>query len=326
MILVRSPYRISFCGGGSDYPGHYLEHGGKVISTTINKFCFIFVRKLSQFFEHKFRIVYAKTELTNSIDEIENDRVRECLKFLKIKDSMEIAYIGELPARSGSGSSSVFTVGLLNALHCYTGKFPSRRQLAEEAIYIEQKILNEAVGSQDQIATAYGGFNYIKFSTNGFTLSPVVATKERLEELNKHLLLFFTKITRDSSSVVSSFVEGITSKKMILRNMSSMVEDGLKILSSNIDIRQFGELLNEAWEYKKQTSSNISNEYIDSLYNRAKSKGVIGGKITGAGAGGMLLLFAEPKNQSNIIFELSDLVHVPFKFEHSGSNIIFYER
>jgi D-glycero-alpha-D-manno-heptose-7-phosphate kinase len=325
MIISRTPYRISFFGGGSDYPNHYLEHGGKVLSTTINKYCFIFVRKLAQFFEHKYRIIYAKTELKNSVDEIENDRVRECLKFLKIKDPLEICYIGELPARSGSGSSSVFTVGLLNALHCYSGKFPSRKQLYEEAIFIEQEILKENVGSQDQVAAAIGGFNYIKFSSSGIIASPVIIKKKRLDKFEKHLLLFFTRITRDSSKTLSSFVSEISSKKFIIRNMVAMVNDGLKILSSNCDIRQFGELLNEAWQYKKQTSPNVSNDYIDSLYNRAIMSGAIGGKITGAGAGGMLLLFCEPKKQKRVISELNELVHVPFKFEYSGSNIIFRE-
>jgi len=313
-------------GGGSDYPGHYLEHSGRVLSTTIDKYCFIFIRKLSQFFEHKYRVVYAKTELTNSIDEIENNRVRECLKFLKVNDPLEICYIGELPARSGSGSSSVFTVGLLNALYCYSGKFPSRKQLSEEAIYLEQEVLKEKVGSQDQTAAAFGGFNYIKFSNNGIIVSPVIAPQKRINELENHLLLFFTKITRDSSTVISKFVNDISSKKMILRNMASMVNDGLQILSSNKDIRQFGELLDEAWQYKKQTSSNISNHYIDYTYDKAKELGAIGGKITGAGSGGMLLLFVESKNQKKVINGLSDLVHTQFKFDYTGTNVIFYER
>ena len=326
MILTRTPYRISYLGGGTDYREWYDQHGGKVISSTINKYCFIFIRKLDQFFEHKYRIVYGKTELVDNIDEIENDRVRECLKFLNVTDPLEVCYIGELPARSGSGSSSVFTVGLLNALHCYSGAFLSRKELAQEAIHIEQNILKENVGSQDQTAAAYGGFNYIKFSEHDITVSPIIISRERLNLLNSHLLLFFTRITRDSSSLVSSYIEEIKNKKMLQRNMSMMVDEGLKILSSNSDIRQFGELINEAWRYKKLISPNISNETIDTLYEIAIQNGAIGGKITGAGAGGMMLLFAEPKYHDKIINSLSGLVHVPFRFEFNGTTTIFYER
>lgn len=326
MIINRTPFRISFFGGGTDYPSWYLKHGGSVLSTSIDKYCYITCRVLPPFFEHRLRIVYSKMEQCQHYNEVKHPIVREVLRLLKIDQGLEIHHDGDLPARSGMGSSSSFTVGLLHALYAHLGIMPSKKQLAMESIHIEQNMIEETVGSQDQICAAYGGLNLVKFSTNGeIDVQPVTLHVNRVEELNSHLMLFYTGIRRTASNVAKGYVGNLGEKHKLLKQMQEMVGHGVEILKSNSDICEFGELLHEGWVLKRELSSNVSNHLVDDLYRRAKEAGAIGGKITGAGGGGFLLLFVSPKKQKKVREALSEKIHVPFRFESRGSQIIFYE-
>jgi D-glycero-alpha-D-manno-heptose-7-phosphate kinase len=326
MIISRTPFRISFFGGGTDYPAWYRKHGGAVLATTIDKYCYLTCRYLPPFFEHRFRLVYSKMENCKTIDEIEHPAVREVLRYLNIDRGMEIHHDADLPARSGMGSSSAFTVGLLHALRALTGHMRSKHQLAMESIELEQEILKETVGSQDQVSAAYGGFNYITFFPNGeISVRPMTIARERVKELNAHLMLFYTGIKRTASSVAESYVSEIDGKKRQLRLMRQLVDESLAILNSGQDITAFGELLHEAWQAKRSLSGQVSNAQVDDLYDRARAAGAIGGKLTGAGGGGFLLLFVPSDLQPQVREKLSNLIYVPFKFEYSGSQIIFYD-
>ncbi len=326
MIISRTPYRISFFGGGTDYPAWYRQHGGSTLATSIDKYCYLTCRYLPPFFEHRFRIVYSKIEDCQTIDEIVHPSVREVLRYCNISRGMEIHHDGDLPARSGMGSSSAFTVGLLHALYGLKGHMPSKRQLAMESIHIEQEILKEIVGSQDQISAAYGGFNHISFLTNGeISVRPITISPERMNELNSHIMLFYTGIKRTASNIAESYVCAIQDKKRQLRIMKDLLEESISILTSSQDISGFGELLHEAWQAKRSLSAKVSNSYVDEIYSEAISSGAIGGKLTGAGGGGFLLLFAAPHLQEKVRASLNRLIHVPFKFEFSGSQIIFYD-
>lgn len=326
MIISRTPFRISFFGGGTDYPAWYRQHGGSVLATTIDKYCYISCRYLPPFFEHRIRVVYSKIENCQSVSEISHPSVREILQYLNIERGLEIHHDGDLPARSGMGSSSAFTVGLLNALYALTGNMSSKPQLAKESIFIEQEQMKETVGSQDQVSAAYGGFNHITFLTNGeISVRPVTIAPTRIEELNSHLMLFYTGIKRTASDVADSFVNDLEAKKRQLRIMKDLVEESLTILCNNQDLKGFGELLHEAWQTKRSLSSKISNPEVDELYELALASGAIGGKLTGAGGGGFLLLFVPPEQQKNVREKLNKLIYVPFKFEFSGSQIIFFE-
>ncbi len=326
MIISRTPFRISFFGGGTDYPAWYMKHGGAVLSTSIDKYCYLTCRYLPPFFEHRFRLVYSRMENCQTIDEIQHPSVRECLRYLNIERGVEIHHDGDLPARSGMGSSSAFTVGLLHALYALQGKIASRRQLATESIYIEQNVIQEKVGSQDQVVAAYGGINHITFLPNGeFAVRSITLSQERLIELNNHFLLFYTGIKRTASNIAESFVNDIDSRKRQLRIMKDLVEESITILTTGKDITEFGELLHEAWQAKRSLSSLVSNPDVDGMYERAQAAGAIGGKLTGAGGGGFLLLFVPPEHHASVQEALDDLIHVPFRFEHAGSQIIFYD-
>ena len=326
MIISRTPFRISFFGGGTDYPKWYRKHGGSVLVTTIDKYCYITCRYLPPFFEHRIRIVYTKSENCQTIDEISHPAVREILRYLKMDRGVEIHHDADLPARSGMGSSSSFTVGLLQALYALKGYMPSKKQLASESIFIEQDILQETVGSQDQVSTAYGGFNQITFSSDGdFSVRPMVFPSQRIKDLNAHLMLFFTGIKRTASNVASSYVNTIDDRKEELHKINEFLDQGLSILNSNADIVEFGELLHESWKVKRSFSSMVSNSYVDNIYEEALRAGAVGGKIIGAGGGGFMLLFVPPSRQECVRSKLQKLIHVPFTFESSGSQIIFYE-
>ncbi|HOI72931.1 MAG TPA: hypothetical protein PLO63_02180 [Syntrophales bacterium] len=326
MILSRTPFRISFFGGGTDYPSWYLKHGGSVLATTINKYCYISCRWLPPFFEHRIRVVYSKIENCQSFEEIQHPAVREILRFLSIHNGIEIHHDGDLPARSGMGSSSAFTVGLMHALYGLSGTMPSKNQLASNSIRIEQEILRETVGSQDQISAAYGGFNQIIFKPNGdFVVRPITIATERLAELNRHLMLFYTGIKRTASDVAKSYIKDFENNNERLQEMHGMVKEGLAILNGTGSIQTFGELLHESWELKRGLGGKVSNGVVDDLYANARANGAIGGKITGAGGGGFLLLFVPPVSQENVRRSLRQLLHVPFKFDNTGSQIIFYE-
>lgn len=326
MIISRAPYRISFFGGGTDYPAWYLRHGGQTLSTTINKYCYLTVRYLPPFFQHRLRVVYSKIELCQHFSEIEHPAVRETLRFLEFDRSLEIHHDGDLPARSGIGSSSSFTVGLLQALYALKGVMVSRKQLARESIYIEQELIKETVGSQDQTAAAYGGLNRIVYKTSGeVVVEPAIIPTERRRLLQDHLMLFYTGIIRTAADVAKSYVNELESKDKLLREMGNMVDRGLSILGGDGPIEDFGELMHEAWQKKQRLGSKITNPIVDEIYQRAKDNGALGGKISGAGGGGFMLLFVLPKDQPRVRNALKDLICVPIEIEDEGSKIILYE-
>ncbi|WP_428939599.1 kinase [Fontivita pretiosa] len=326
MIIARTPFRISFLGGGTDYPAWYRKHGGAVLATTIDKYGYITCRYLPPFHEHRISIVYSKMECCNRIEEIKHPAAREVLRYLKVDRGVEIHHDADLPARSGMGSSSAFTVGLLHAVHALQGRMVGKQQLAAESIHLEQEVLKEAVGSQDQVQAAYGGLNHVLFHTNGeISVRPVTISPQRMSEFNSHLMLFYTGIKRTAANIAETYLNGIEDRKRQLRIMKDLVDEGLNVLNGGQDLRCFGELLHEAWQTKRSLSATVSNNEVDTLYHRARAAGAIGGKLTGAGGGGFLLLFVEPRRQDDVRAELTELIHVPFKFEFSGSQIIYYE-
>lgn len=326
MVITRTPYRISFFGGGTDYPGWYLEHGGAVLSTSINKYCYLTARFLPPFFEHRFRIVYSRTESVQEIDEIKHPAVREILRWVNLGRGVELHHDGDLPARSGMGSSSSFVVGLLHALYALKGQLVSKRRLMMEGIHIEQNILKETVGSQDQTAAAFGGLNHIIFHTSGeIEVKPITLTCERIEALNSHLMLFYTGIKRTAQDVARSYVDDIAAKEKQLNTMRGLVDQAIDVLNGGGDIRAFGELQHEAWLVKSELSGSVSNGHVDEIYERALAAGAIGGKLTGAGGGGFMLLFAPPEKQARIREALAELISVPFRFEFAGSQLVFYD-
>lgn len=326
MIISRTPFRISFFGGGTDYPGWYRVHGGAVLATTIDKYCYLTCRFLPPFFEHRIRIVYSQIENCHSVDEIRHPACREILRYSEIDRGVEIHHDGDLPARSGMGTSSAFTVGLLHALYALKGHMPSKRQLATESIAIEQEILKEAVGSQDQVLAAYGGFRHVLFSSSGeITVRPVTLAPERMRELNRYLMLFYTGIRRTASDIAETYVNGLDEKEKQLRVIADLPREGISILCGGGDISAFGLLLNAAWQAKRGLSPRISNGDIEEIYNEALSAGALGGKLLGAGGGGFMLLFVPPASQAVVKQRLNKLIYVPFKFERSGSQIIFFE-
>ncbi len=326
MIISRTPFRISFFGGGTDYPAWYRQHGGAVLAGTINKYCYLTCRYLPPFFQHRMRVAYSTIEEVRTIDEIKHPSARETLRFLNMARGVEIHHDGDLPGRSGMGSSSAFTVGLLNALYALQGRAVGKRQLATESLHIEQEMLQEMVGSQDQVCAAYGGLNRISFLTNGeFLVQPMTLTHARMDELTSHLMLFYTGIKRTAASVATSFVPSITERSSLLNTMRGCVDKGCDILNGTGDIAPFGGLLHEAWQAKRALSDKISNAQVDAAYDAARSAGALGGKLLGAGGGGFLLFFAPPSKHAKIKKQLGKLIHVPFKFEFGGSSVIFHE-
>ena len=326
MIISRTPYRISFFGGGTDYPAWYRQHGGRVLGTAINKYCYITCRYLPPFFEHRFRVVYSKIEDRMRVEDIAHPAVRAVLKHLAIEQGVEIHHDGDLPARSGIGSSSSFAVGLLNAVYALKGAMAPRSELAREAIYVEQDVLREAVGSQDQIFAAHGGFNHIEFLTNDeVVVTPLTLSADRMRELNSHLMLFFTGISRTASEIAKSYVEDLGAKERQLRQLGALVDEGLSILRGGGELAPFGKLLNESWKAKRSLDKGISTSHVDQVYDAAMAAGALGGKLLGAGGGGFVLLFVPPERQARVREALGELIHVPFKFDFSGSRIIFYE-
>ena len=326
MIISRTPFRVSLFGGGTDYPAWYRTHGGSVLAATIDKYCYLTCRYLPPFFEHRTRLVYSKVENCQSNDRVSHPAIRETLKFLGIERGVEIHHDGDLPARSGMGSSSACTVGLLNALHALKGEMPSKHQLAAESILIEQEVLKETVGSQDQVMAAYGGLKHVRFLPNGEIFAqPVVAPADRIDELNRWLMLFYTGIKRTASDVADSYAADLDSRRRQLRLMHNLVDESLAIISGCGELAPIGELLHRAWMAKRSLSERVSNAHVDALYENARAAGALGGKLTGAGGGGFLLLFAPPERQEAIQRALTGLIHVPFQFEFGGSQIIFFE-
>ncbi|WP_297495275.1 kinase [Acidocella sp.] len=327
MIITRTPFRISFFGGGTDYPGWYRDHGGAVLSTTIDKYCYITCRRLPPFFNHKHRIVYSRIENVQEIDEIEHPAVRAVLGWAQVSEGLEIHHDGDLPARSGLGSSSSFTVGLLHALQALNGRMIDKETLAREAIHVEQDIIHENVGSQDQISAAFGGLNRIKFNHNGsFGIAPVILPQHRQEALNKHLMLCYTGVSRIASDIAKSKIDNLSSRESELTFMHGMVDQAIDILQGgNHSLDEFGALLHESWQYKRKLSDRVSTPHIDGIYEQARLAGAIGGKILGAGGGGFMLFFARPEEHGRIRERLNGLVHVPFQFDDTGSRVVLYQ-
>ena len=326
MVISKTPFRVSFFGGGTDYPVWYKKNGGQVLSTTIDKYCYITLRYLPPFFPYKHRIVYSKTETVNDINEILHPAVRAILNFLKIDKGLEIHHDGDLPSRTGMGSSSAFTVGLLNSLYALKGIMASKDRLAKEAIFIERDILKESVGSQDQVAVAYGGFNKITFAGNDeIKVKPITLTEARIKELESHLVLYFTGFSRYASKVAKAQIKKTPDRKRELTLMYQMVDEAINILNNkNRSISEFGKLLNETWQLKKSLTNKISTPEIDNIYQRALEVGAVGGKLLGAGGGGFMLLFVPPEKQKKLREEFKNLLEVKFNFEKGGSQIIYY--
>lgn len=326
MIISRTPYRISFFGGGTDYHSWYQQHGAAVLSTTINHYCYLHCRILPPFFDAKSRIVWSKIEEVFDHEKIQHPAVRAVLKYLEINQGVEINHQGDLPARAGLGSSSAFTVGLLHAMYALRGMISSKRELSCEAIYIERDILKENVGVQDQIATAYGGLNKITVRPDGeFEVKPLILSFARLGELHDHLLLFFTGVSRSASEIAAEKIRCIPQKHYELVQMQNMVDEAERILCTGQDIHLFGELLHETWMLKRQISDKIAPTFINEIYSKAKNAGAIGGKLLGAGGGGFMLFFVKPEDKPQVCEALKNLLLVPFEFEASGSQIIFYD-
>jgi D-glycero-alpha-D-manno-heptose-7-phosphate kinase len=327
MIISRTPYRISFLGGGTDYPSWYRQHGGAVIATTIDKYCYLTCRYLPPFFEHRYRIVYSKIEDVQSVAEIDHSAVREILKFMQVERGVEVHHDGDLPARSGMGSSSSFTVGLLHVLHALNGRMVNKHQLAMEGIHVEQDRLKETVGSQDQVMAAYGGLNHVQFMASGdIAVRPIIMPVERISQFNKHIMLFYTGIKRTASTIADTYANDIEPRRRQLRILLDLVKEGLSILSGNQDLCGFGGLLHEAWLIKRSLSQSVSNSSVDDIYQAARSAGAVGGKLLGAGGGGFIMIFAPPEKQEAIRQKLAGLIYVPCQFEFFGSQIIFFDR
>ena len=317
MIISRTPFRVSFFGGGTDYPVWYRDHGGRVISTAIDKYCYLSLRKLPPYFEFKHRVVYSRMENVNTIDEIDHPAVRETLRYLNIDYGVSVHHDGDIPARSGMGSSSAFTVGILNSLHALNGKMVSREELTREAICVEQKLIKESVGSQDQVFAAHGGFNVVAFLQNGeIFVEPIIITSERLKVFEDRLMLFFTGLSRTASDIASDKIKNIPNNSQYLSQMKNLVDEAYKIIvTPNKNIR----------ELKKKLSDKISNQKIEEMHEIAIQNGAIGGKLCGAGGGGFMLLYVEPDNQPKVKDALKDYLHVPFRFDFDGSKIIVYK-
>jgi D-glycero-alpha-D-manno-heptose-7-phosphate kinase len=326
MIISRTPYRISFFGGGTDYPAWFREHGGSVLSTSINRYCYITCRFLPPFFEHKSRVVWSKIELVNGRDEVTHPIIREAVKYLEINEGIEIHHEGDLPARSGLGSSSAAAVGILHALYALRGDMVSKSTLARDAILIEQEMLKENVGVQDQIQTAFGGLNRIDIAQDGsFQVRPIVISEARARDLEHHMLLFYTGIARDASSVAAEQINAIPRRQHELREMQKMVDLGGDILVGNGRLTELGRLLHEAWLLKRSISDRIAPAFVDEIYDRALRAGAVGGKLLGAGGGGFMLFIVRPEDHVKVLAALAELLVVPIELDRGGTQIIFYD-
>ena len=326
MLISRTPFRASFFGGGTDYPAWYKENGGAVLSAAINKYCYITCRYLPPFFDYKYRIRYYQREEANRIEDIKHPAVRECLSFSKLDKGIDIVHHADLPAQAGLGSSSTFTVGLLHALSALKHEMPTKRELAINAIRIEQDKIKENVGSQDQTAAAFGGLNLIEFGgTPEITVRKMILPPDRIANLEQHLMLFFTGFSRTASDVAKEQIKLIPSKTSNLNQMMNLVTEATALLQDKTDrLDDFGRLLHEQWLVKKQMSSQITNGDIDAIYQAGMNAGALGGKLLGAGGGGFILFFVKPEQQSQVRQALSQLLYVPARFDHSGSQIIYH--
>lgn len=325
MIITKTPFRMSFFGGGTDMEEYFRENGGAVLSTTIDKYCYVNVRHLPRFFDWTSEISYSKTEKIIDVNDIKHPAIREAMKMLNMHE-IRLIYEADLPARSGLGTSSSFAVGMLNAFYALKGKYADKKKLADEAIYLERVLCNEAGGWQDQIAASFGGFNRINFGPDGYEVRPIIISPDRKKQLNDNLMMFFTGFTRFSSEVQKANAASSSSdKKLMLKKMYELVDKAERVLTdTNCDLDDFGRLLDETWRLKRQIGGSVSTDSIDGLYAKGIAAGAIGGKLLGAGGGGFLVFYVQPEKQENVQLAMSDLIYVPFKFENGGTRVIHY--
>ena len=323
MIITQTPFRMSFFGGGTDFPGFYKEHGGAVISTTFDKYCYVNVRHLPRFFDYSTELSYSRIERVTDVEAIEHPAIREAMKYLDMQE-IRLTYEADLPARSGLGTSSSFAVGMLNAFYALKGKYADKRKLADDAIYLERVLCKESGGVQDQIAASFGGLNRINFNADGYEVNPVIISPDRKAQLNRNLMLFFTGFSRFSSDIQKTTQKDMADKERQLLEMLSLVDEAEKVLTTKTDLNEFGRLLDYTWKLKRGISSGISTDSIDGLYAKGIEAGALGGKLLGAGGGGFLLFYVEEDNREAVAKATEDLLYVPFQFENSGTRVIHY--
>lgn len=324
MIITKTPFRMSFFGGGTDMENFFKEHGGAVLSTTFDKYCYVNVRHLPRFFDYTTELSYSKTERVTDVKDIQHPAIREAMKMLDMHE-IRLTYEADLPARSGLGTSSSFAVGMLNAFYALKGKYASKKKLADEAIYLERVLCDEAGGWQDQIAAAYGGFNRINFGPDGYEVLPIIISPERKKQLNDNLLMFFTGFTRFSSEVQKANASSKEDKTAQLKQMLALVDQAEEVLVDKTrDLDDFGRLLDQTWRLKRQTGAAVSTDNIDGLYEKGIQAGALGGKLLGAGGGGFLVFYVQPEKQKAVMEAMSDLLYIPFRFEDGGTRVIHY--
>lgn len=324
MIITKTPFRMSFFGGGTDMESYFRENGGAVLSTTFDKYCYVNVRHLPRFFDYSTELSYSKTERVTNIDDIQHPAIRNAMKFLDMHE-IRLTYEADLPARSGLGTSSSFVVGMLNAFYALKGKYADKKKLADEAIYLERNLCKEAGGWQDQIAASFGGFNRINFGPDGYEVLPIIISPERKKQLNNNLMMFFTGFTRFSSDVQKANGISKGEKKAQLKEMHALVDEAEKVLvDKNKDLDAFGRMLDTTWKLKRQTGSAVSTDSIDGLYAKGIEAGALGGKLLGAGGGGFLVFYVQPEKQDSVRWAMRELMHIPFEFENGGTRVIHY--
>lgn len=324
MIITKTPFRMSFFGGGTDIESYFRENGGAVLSTTFDKYCYVTVRHLPPFFDYLTEIAYSKLERVRDIDEIQHPAVRNAMKLLDMHD-IRLTYEADLPARSGLGTSSSFAVGMLNAFYGLKGRYADKKKLADQAIYLERELCQEAGGWQDQIAASFGGLNRIDFNGDGYDVKPIIIDNDRKKQLDDNLLMFFTGFTRFSSEIQKSTSKQSKNHLDVLQKMKELVDEGQKILTNaHGDLDDFGRLLDYAWRLKKQSSSAISTNQIDELYEQGIRAGALGGKLLGAGGGGFLLFYVQPEKKDQVCAAMKGLLQIPFHFEDNGTKVIYY--
>ena len=325
MIITKTPFRMSFFGGGTDMEDYFKENGGAVLSTTFDKYCYVNVRHLPKFFDYNTELSYSKIERVTNVEDIQHPAIREAMKMLDMHE-IRLTYEADLPARSGLGTSSSFAVGMLNAFYALKGKYADKKKLADEAIYLERVLCNEAGGWQDQIAASFGGFNRINFGPDGYEVLPLIISPERKKRLNDNLMMFFTGFTRFSSDVQkANSATSPDDKKMMFKKMKNLVDEAEAILvNDEKDLDDFGRLLDTTWKLKRQTGGSVSTNSIDALYDKGIKAGALGGKLLGAGGGGFLVFYVQPDKQDSVKKAMSDLMYIPFEFENGGTQVIHY--
>jgi D-glycero-alpha-D-manno-heptose-7-phosphate kinase len=324
MIITKTPFRMSFFGGGTDMEAFFLKYGGAVLSTTFDKYCYVTVRHLPRFFDYSTHLTYSNVEYVNSYEEIQHPAIRNAMKMLDMHE-IRLTYEADLPAKSGLGTSSSFAVGMLNAFYALKGKYADKKKLADEAIYLERVLCNEAGGWQDQIAAAYGGFNRINFSVDGYEVLPIIISPERKKQLNNNLMMFFTGFTRFSAEIQTLNKLNDADKATQLREMYHLVDAAERILTDKSeDLDGFGHLLDRTWKLKRQTGTAVSTDGIDLLYEKGIAAGALGGKLLGAGGGGFLIFYVQPDKQKAVREAMKDLMYIPFEFENAGTQVIHY--